>query len=178
MEATLFCNPSDVKTFGQSVDFMQSSKFVYDSDDDQNEHDRVKNTRRVSRQHNNHNRNKTTIGEDLLNEIELFRKTYIILLTHLDDCAAQLQQMYDKYVRKFLHAAKKAMDIDVNSTGFSNIDLMVSIACENSIVGCLFPKLWPYLLQNNANDDLLIQVKCDRVRRLLKINQVSHLLNF
>lgn len=169
MEEVTFTSPSDVKTFGQSVDFMQSSKFIYDSEnDEENELDENSNIVKKMK------RNKSTIGEDLLNEIELFRKTYIILFTHLGDCAGQLQQMYEKYVRQFLSAAKKVMAIDVDSPGFSTIDLMVSIACENTIVGCLFPKLWPCLLQHNATDDLSIQVKCDRVRRLLKINQVSN----
>jgi hypothetical protein len=180
MQDISFSNLDDVKKFGQSVDFMQSSAFISYSNSEENsneENDLDENSNRISSKNKKKPKAKSNqqsfIGEDLLNEVELFRKTYIILYTHINDCIKQLQKMYKKYVRRFLESARNTMNLDTNSSVYGNIDLMVSIACENTIVGYIFAKLWPCLLQLNMEQDKLIQQKCDRIRKLLKINQVS-----
>lgn len=184
MQEASFDSLDDVKKFGQSVDFMHSSGFrdTYEELDDDRYLDEnsnlLKADRKLSIQQLKKRRgNPSLIGEDLLNEIELFKKTYIILFTYMKDCELQLEKIYTKYVRKFLSSAKKTMNLDPNSTVYSNIDLMISIACENTIVGCLFSKLWPCLLQLNSDEDSKIQFKCDRVRKLLKLNQIFNLNN-
>lgn len=64
------------------------------------------------------------------------------------------------------------MNLDTDSGVYSDFDLMVSVACENIIVGVVFSKLWPCLLQLNMNEDDFIQIKCDRIRKLLKLTKV------
>lgn len=188
MQDVSFSTLDDVRKFGQSVDFMQSSAFmsysVEDSDTFNEENtDLDENSNRIKSNNNKRKPSSTQqrlksanqqsfIGEDLLNEIELFRKTYIILYTHVYDCIKQLQRMYRKYVRRFLESARNSLHLEANGTVLGNIDVMVSIACENTIVGYIFAKLWPCLLQLNAEEDSKIQRKCDRIRRLLKLNQV------
>ena len=153
----------DVKTFGQCIDFMHESQFIDildESDDlDSNSESSFFKSKKPFKA--------TLIGQELLDEIELFRKTYIIIHTHLDHCAKQLYHIYSKYVKKFINSYKKSSslsDIDTNS------DLMISIACENVIVGCLFSKLWSnVLLMNHEQDEVLLN-KCKKLFRNLKLN--------
>ncbi len=114
---------------------------------------------------------KRSIGEDLINEVELMRKTCIVLSTHLADCEARMEGIYVKYVERFLGAACTRLEKD--SSAYAEVDLMVAVACENTVVGVLFSKLWPCLLQFNSKEDSVIQIKCDRIRKFLNLNQVN-----
>jgi len=186
MQEASFASVSDVKTFGQSVDFMHSSNFA-DEDEETGKRGHLAlfsetpasiclsleerpAAKRAARPSNDE-ASRSLIGEELIGEVELMRKTCIVLSTHLADCEAQLERVYVKYVNKFLGAARAQLGAD--SSAYSSVDLMVAVACESTIVGVLFSKLWPCLLQFNAREDSAIQAKCERVRKLLKLGQVS-----
>ena len=104
------------------------------------------------------------IGEDLLNELELFRKTYIILPTHLADCAKQLEKLHNKYVKKFL----KSLNFNQSN---SNTDLMVTIAVETTINGVLFAKIWSNILKLNEELDRELEEKFTKLIYKLKLNK-------
>lgn len=176
MEEVTFSSVNDVRTFGSSVDFMHSSSFLDSFVDDEQENNSDENaSRKVSSRQSKKIIQAGLIGENLVNEIEVLRKTYIILYTHIVDCEKQLERIYLKYLRKFLRYAQTLMNLDTDSGVYSDFDLMVSVACENIIVGVVFSKLWPCLLQLNMNEDDFIQIKCDRIRKLLKLTKVTNL---
>ena len=174
MEQVLFNDLNDVKTFGQSIDFMHSALFMSiegDEETSESESGQVKSKQLKRRsKKTNESAKPTLIGEDLLSEIELFRKTYIILYTHLDDCAKQMRRLYTKYVRKFIQASREAMSLAPSEPINASIDLMISIAVENTVVGYAFAKLWPCLLQLNMREDDLIQQRCEQLRKILKLD--------
>jgi hypothetical protein len=114
---------------------------------------------------------KNFIGQELLAELDVFRKTYIILWTHLGDCSKQMKHLYDKYVRLMLRSVKHAVNngiLDVSNE--SLVDLIISIGCENAINGYIYPKLWPSILKMNAHQDELIQFKSKQLVNYLKLN--------
>ncbi len=153
---------SDIRTYRQSIDFMhdnqlvtyslQSSSSESNTEDDQDEQF---DTSRLLAQKN--------IGACLLDELELFRKTYIILSTHIDDCVQSLLKIYTKYLRTFFSSLKR------NHIENENFDLMLLIACENTIVGFLFTKLWPCVLRLNYENDQAVHLKCIQLTNYLKL---------
>lgn len=148
-----FTSLNDVKTYRQSIDFMQENHLT-STNKSENSDD----------EHSSQFKSIRLIGTDLLSELELFRKTYIILHTHLDDCSEQLIKIYSKYLNKFLKSIERyRLRSDI-------IDLMILIACENTIVGFLYTKLWPNILQLNYTEDQLISLKCKQLTHLLKLN--------
>jgi hypothetical protein len=163
VQPVIFGNISDVKTFGQCVDFMHDTicQIDYSALDSEEEH----NSRRMSifRQSKEKIINRI-IGEDLLNELELFRKTYIILPTHLGDCAKHLEKIHNRYVKKFL----KSLNFNQSN---SNLDLMVTIACETTINGVLFAKLWSNIVKLNEELDKELESKFSKLIYKLKLSK-------
>lgn len=160
----LFSSINDVKTFGQCVDFMHDThcQSSYDSDDDV-----AATSRRISvfRQSKDKPQANVVLGEYLLSELELFRKTYIILHTHLVDCAKHLEKLHNKYVKKFL----KSLNAASSSSHNANFDLMVTIACETTINGVLFAKIWSSIVKLNCERDQTLNVKCLKLASHLKL---------
>jgi hypothetical protein len=148
---------NSVFTFQQSIDFMYNTVFIID-EAEFNDEDFDGNSYQRPRKMSN-----VIIGEYLLSEVELFKKTYIILPTHLTDCAKQLTKIHDKYLRRFL--TSYSMDNKKLSESVSDIDLIISIACENAIIGCMYTKLWPCIL--NANK-ALDEAFCDQCKEIKK----------
>jgi hypothetical protein len=164
MQPTVFSNINDVKTFGQCVDFMHdtvcqinySTLQLLDTDEDLS-------TRGMSiLKQSKEKIISRIIGEDLLNDLELFRKTYIILPTHLADCAEKLEKIQNRYVKKFLHSLNF-------SQSNSNLDLMVTIACESTINGVLFAKIWSNIVKLNGELDKELSEKFDKLVYKLKL---------
>jgi hypothetical protein len=165
-----FNNLDEINGYGKSIDFLHDfvgliSKVDYlqlNQQDDfvfyVNSHDR--------------NLKKSYLGQDLLNELDLFRKTYIILHTHLDDCAKQLKTIYDKYIELFFksikHSVKNGLFIVSNE---SLVELMISICCENAIVGYIYPKLWPAILKMYCEQDEITYLKSIQLINFLKLNE-------
>lgn len=160
----VFTSLNDVKTYRQSIDFMHENLLTINisetlsnsssNSDDEDEDELI-----------TYNKNKVLIGTSLMNELELFRKTYIILYTHLEDCSEQLIKIYTKYLNYFFKAIKRK-----NIENNDNLDLMILISCENTIVGFLFTKLWPCILQLNYDQDIAIELKCKQLMNYLKLN--------
>jgi hypothetical protein len=173
-----FANVNDVKTFGQCIDFMHDTLCIVDESQideaadllsDEDYDSRI--VRRNSIKFANKKLKECFIGEDLLNELELFRKTYIILPTHLINCGKKLKRMHGKYVSMFLRSfgyylktnSIESSDID------PNLELMVAIACETTICGCLYSKVWPIVCEMNSPADKLIHEKCRQLFEFLKL---------
>ena len=114
---------------------------------------------------------KSSLGQDLLNELDLFRKTYIIIYTHLDDCAKQLKSIYDKYIGLLLKSIKNSVKngLFVVSND-SLVELIISICCDNAINGFIYPKLWPAILKMNCEQDEMIFLKSTQMVNSLKLN--------
>lgn len=148
-------NLSDVSTFGQSIDFMHNTVCaVSDYDIDQKRS-------RIYRK---------CIGDEYLEQIELFKKTYIILETHLNDCANNLRKIYLKYASMFINSFN--LEVKFKSiTAPQQADLIILIACEISIVGCLFAKLWPCVLKLNAESDFELNKKIENLKLRLRVDE-------
>ena len=178
MQPVLFSSISDVKTFGQCVDFMHDTVCqVFDDDqdsDDESLTNNNNNNRRNSsffKQKKDSRPTQRIIGEDLLSELELFRKTYIILHTHLVDCAKQLEKMHRKYVKKFL----KSFNANslISSSSNANLDLMVTIACETTINGVMFAKVWTNILKLHTESDTFIAENCAKLKASLRLDSAD-----
>jgi hypothetical protein len=166
---TKFNNLNEINGYGKSIDFLHDyvgliSKSDYlksNEDDDYIFHA------------NSHYKNlkRSYLGQDLLNELDLFRKTYIILYTHLDDCAKQVKNIYDKYIELFLKSIKYSVKNGVFVvSNDSLVELMISICCENAINGYIYPKLWPAILKMNKEQDEMIFLKSIQLVNHLKLN--------
>jgi hypothetical protein len=108
-----------------------------------------------------------SLGEQLLNNLEVFRKTYICLSTHMNECADHLQKLFTKYVNKYLSSFKsKKLD------SYHYDPLLVAIACENSIVGYVFLKVWPCIVEANQEKDYQINSKCLKIYRHLMLHKI------
>jgi hypothetical protein len=158
---------NSVFTFQQSIDFMYNTVFMIDeaefNDENAADFDGNYNSYQRSRKLSN-----VIIGEYLLSEVELFKKTYIILPTHLTDCAGQLTKIHDKYLRRFL-SSFSIQDNKKLSESVSDIDLIISIACENTIIGCMYAKLWPCILNANKALDEALWANCKKIKSKLAL---------
>ncbi|CAF0718997.1 unnamed protein product [Brachionus calyciflorus] len=138
-------NLNVVSSFGQSIDFMHNTMCFVKTYDSIKRH---------------------CIGDDYLEKIELFKKTYILLETHLDDCCQNLKDLYEKYLRLFFKAYNLELKFRPSlaiSSGHQ-IDLIILIACEIAIVGCMFSKLWTCVLKLNKNHDESLNEKFNFLR--------------
>lgn len=110
------------------------------------------------------------IGEGLLDELDLFRKTYIVLPGHLEDCCRHMRQIYEKHCALFLKSIKKMVTMGVGGgweefgANESLTELIVSVGCETVINGCLYPKVWPCVLKVSGKEDASIEQKCKELR--------------
>lgn len=159
-----FLSINDVITYRQSIDFMQSNMLTFSNfvSLSSSEEDYAYKNRKYFR--------KSLIGASLLDEIEVFRKTYIILSDHLEDCFKNLLKIYKKYVKMFFKSIRKN-NINQNSVNF---DLIIILACENTIIGFLFAKLWPCILEINSEKNKQISIKCKKLINFLKLNDFSN----
>ncbi|RNA39302.1 telomerase-binding EST1A-like [Brachionus plicatilis] len=137
----------EVCTFGQCIDFMHNTVCLV------NDYSASTGMLRIQ---------KKCLGDQYLEEIDLFKKTYIILDSHLDECVENMQKVYEKYVHLFFKSFElelkfKARSNDLSS--FQQLDLIVLVSCEVSIIGCLFGKIWPCIVRLNAEKDSDLLVK-------------------
>jgi hypothetical protein len=140
----------DVNTFSKAIDFMHNTIFLVE---DFASNGSIKRYKSIN------------MGEEFLEEVELLKKTYIILWTHLGDCVNQLKKLYQKYTTRFLSAYKiNGIELDQ----LTGIDLQVAIASEIAINGCLFPKLWPSIIKANEKEDNRLVNKINLIR--IKLN--------
>jgi hypothetical protein len=147
---TLNFSLNDVKTFGQSIDFLQEMVCLTNEEYYESATDYIlRKSMRLTKRH---------VGEDLLNDLELFRKTYIIIYTHLNECSIKLKKLHNKYVRKFLKSLT-INDQTLSNLG-ANLDLIIALACENAINGHLYAKIWPSVLEFNRRLDEETYEKC------------------
>lgn len=151
---------NDVRTFSQSIDFMQNTVCLIANELDTGLSER---RRKISN---------CFIGQEFLNEIELFKKTYIILYTHLGDCSRNLRRIYDKYVYMFMKSYRLESQSGFGSHS-AQTDLIVSVVCEISLIGCLFAKLWPCILKLNSENDMAVMKKCHYLKLKLKLDDNS-----
>ena len=102
-----------------------------------------------------------------------------MLPTHLGDCAAQLKRIHARYVHKFLRAlsifsSTVTFDDDSGammlSSSDSNMLLIVSVACENAIVGTMHGKLWPAIVQSCEKRDSQLTLKCRQLAQRLRLD--------
>lgn len=107
------------------------------------------------------------IGENYLEEIELFKKTYVILYTHLDDFTRQAQKLFNKYVHEFSRASfLNGMPVEQ----LEGIECIEAVACDTALNGCLYAKLWPAVLKANERDDTLMVNRMNLLRIKLSID--------
>ena len=167
----LFRSVHDVQTFSQSVEFVSIVTGFIDpaDDDDEDDYDDKKKKKKKPKQKRNSKQQQTQmalverpLGEALLDELDVMRKTYIVIHTHMADCVRTLAAMHRKYLRLFL----KAYHTSPNTTD-ADVELMLSVACENVIVGCMYPKLWPNVLRLHERQDELLRNKMRRVAELI-----------
>lgn len=152
---------NDVLTFRQCVDFMNNTSFFVDESDlVSTGRELVSNERRRKRLVN--------VGEKLLVEMDLFKKTYIILPTHMKDCAKQLSRVYEKYIERFMrshtHDNKKLVNV------IGDAELLVSVACEIIVIGCIYSKLWPCILSVNEKNDAVFLARTRHLKQRLEVD--------
>jgi hypothetical protein len=155
---------NDVLTFRQCIDFMHNAIFIIDENEFSNHDPSFNNARRKL--------NQCVIGEYLLGELELFKKTYIILPWYLKDCAKQLGNIYEKYLKRFLRSF--SLDNRRLIDCIPDLDLIISIACEITILGCMYLKLWPCILTYCKSEDEDFGNKCAEIRKKLQIDNSNH----
>jgi hypothetical protein len=195
---------NDIRTFGQSIDFMHNTvgfvQMNHEQDDfeiteseDEDEKRAPSNKSSSNRLDSNAAPNESStkrklssllfinekrpfkqflIGESLLSEIELFRKTYIVISDYMSDCVVYLNRLYKKYVKLFMKSYK--MFAGQNQVdNMDNIDQMVSLACEIAINGCLFAKLWSPIQQINSSKDAYLLLRCLQLKNYLKLDELA-----
>jgi hypothetical protein len=196
---------NDVRTFGQSIDFMHDMVGFVQMNDEQDDLEITdsegEEEKRPSSNKSSNNRvgangtwssesstkrklssllfvnekkpyRQFLIGESLLAEIELFRKTYIVLSSHMSDCVSYLYRLYKKYVKLFMKSYKMfASQNQVDN--IDDIDQMVSVACEIVINGCLFAKLWSSVQQMNSSKDAYLLLRCMQLKNYLKLDELA-----
>jgi hypothetical protein len=150
---------NDVKTFGQSIDFLHEMVCLTNEEYYESAADYIlRKSMRLTKRY---------VGEDLLNDLELFRKTYIIIYTHLNECSIKLKKLHNKYVRKFLKSIT-INDQTISNLG-ANVDLIIAVACENAINGHLYAKIWPSVLEFNKRQDEEIHEKCVQLAKFFNL---------
>ena len=92
-----------------------------------------------------------------MEEIELFKKTYIILYTHLNDYTNQAEKLFTKYTSQFGQAI---LINGLPADQYDSIECIVGVACEIALNGCLFSKLWPAVVKANEREDTRL---CNRI---------------
>lgn len=135
---------NEVSSFAQCIDFMHNTICLVNDYSSNSGMNRVR---------------KKCIGDDYLEEIDLFKKTFIILESHLDECFINLQKIYEKYVNLFFKSFELESRFKSKMQSCQQIDLIILVSCEISIIGCLFSKLWPCITRLNSDQDSELQNK-------------------
>lgn len=147
---------NEVNTFGQCIDFMHNNVWLV------NEHSEHTGKCRIQ---------KRCIGDDYLAEIDLFKKTFIVLETYLDECLLKMQKIYEKYVYLFFSSFELELKYKSNMPASQQIDLIILVSCEVSLVGCLFGKIWPCIIRLNAEQDSELFTKFKVLRSKLCLEE-------
>lgn len=117
---------------------------------------------------------KVAIGENYLEEIDVFKKTYVILYTHLNDFTRQAQKLFTKYTNEFARALF-VNGMSIEQLDASNYECITAVACETALNGCLFTKLWPAVLKAHERDDTQLVNRMNLVRIKLGLDSAAPL---
>lgn len=147
---------NEVSSFGQCIDFMHNNVWLV------NEHSEHTGKYRIQ---------KRCIGDDYLAEIDLFKKTFIVLETHLDECILNMKKIYEKYVYLFFTSFELELKYKSNVPISQQIDLVILVSCEVSLIGCLFGKIWPCIIRLNAEQDSELFSKFRMLRSKLCLDE-------